>query len=408
MLKVWKRTAAAALACVVFSVGFAGVAEAALKNETRTAIESVSVSIQSDVRAEYDTEAATVYVTANSSLYTIGAYEWVGNKKEYWEPGDLPKVKIEIHARSGYYFKKVTGASKFQITGGTYSSVKPRNNNETLLLTVTLTPASGTLEMPDSAEWVGYPVGKASWEPVLYAGAYELKLYCDGQPVGSIPKVNATLFDFYPYMTRAGRYQFKVRAIPKDSQEETYITSGEWTWSDECDIDSDQLLNMGGRGEAAGPSGGGNSGNSGFTPAQLGWVKDQEGWWYRNVDGSYPKGTWQVIGGAWYLFDYDGYMMTGWQVKNGRYYYLDANGVMQTGWLFDGRKWYYLGNDGAMMTGWLTTDGNTYYMDGDGSMHTGWLLDNGKWYYFNPDTGCQLKNTSVGGFYLNQDGVWVY
>lgn len=40
-------------------------------------------------------------------------------------------------------------------------------------------------------------------------------------------------------------------------------------------------------------------------------------------------------------------------------------------------------------------------------MHTGWLLDSGKWYYFAPDTGAMVRGTSVGGYYLNSDGVWV-
>ena len=60
-----------------------------------------------------------------------------------------------------------------------------------------------------------------------------------------------------------------------------------------------------------------------------------------------------------------------------------------------------------MQTGWLTLGGSTYYFDGDGSMHTGWLLDSGKWYYFAPDTGAMVRGTSVGGYYLNSDGVWV-
>ena len=36
------------------------------------------------------------------------------------------------------------------------------------------------------------------------------------------------------------------------------------------------------------------------------------------------------------------------------------------------------------------------------------LLDNGKWYYFAPDTGMMVRGTSVGGYYLNSDGVWVH
>lgn len=55
-----------------------------------------------------------------------------------------------------------------------------------------------------------------------------------------IPKVIATNYDFYPLMTTAGTYQFRVRAIPKDTEETAYITSSDWVYSDELDIDADE------------------------------------------------------------------------------------------------------------------------------------------------------------------------
>lgn len=400
MLHRIKRAAAGALVCGILAAGFSQTAMAAVKkNETRIPIESVSISIWSDVKADYDVEAASLSATTDSNLYTIGTYEWVNNKDDTWELGDVPKVTIEIHARSGYYFNKVSGVGKFQISGGTFSGVKPakNSNNETLLLTVKLPPVAGTLDESELAEWVGYPVGKASWEAVPYAGAYELKLYRNDQNVFSVPKVNATFYDFYPHMTTPGRYQFKVRAIAKDSEEEGFVTGGNWVYSDYYDMDSDQTV-----------SSNGPSQNNGLNPSKIGWTKNSEGWWYQNPDGTYPAGDWKVIDGAWYLFGYDGYMLTGWQARNGRYYYLDDNGRMKTGWFEDNRKWYYLGSDGAMAVGWLDLGGSRYYMNPDGSMLTGWLLDQGKWYYFNPNGGAMMKNTNVGGYYLNSDGVWTY
>ncbi len=143
-------------------------------------------------------------MTTDSNLYTIGAYTWVSGNKEYWEPGDVPKVQIEIHARSGCYFEKTTGAGKFQISGATYGSVKRQNNNETLLLTVKLTTG---LRHAGYYEFRGVgrlSAGKGTWEEVPYAGAYELKLYRDGQMIQGVAKVNATTYDFYPFMTQAG------------------------------------------------------------------------------------------------------------------------------------------------------------------------------------------------------------
>ena len=117
--------------------------------------------------------------------------------------------------------------------------MKRTNNDETLLLTVLLTPASGTLEIPDTAEWMGYPPGKATWAQVPYAGAYELKLYRNGQMVQGIPKVIATNYDFTPD-DHSGNLSVRVRAIPKDTEETAYITSSDWVYSDELDIDADE------------------------------------------------------------------------------------------------------------------------------------------------------------------------
>lgn len=399
MIHLWKKTAAV-LVFAMTVTAFNITSPAAVKTETRTPITSVQLRVRSDVQADYELNEATVYAATDSNLYTIGAYKWVTKNKEYWEPGDEPKVQIEIHARSGYYFNRTTGPSKFQIDGAEYASVKRTNNDETLLLTVKLTPASGTLEIPDSVEWMGYPPGKATWAAVPFAGAYELKLYRDGQMVQGVPKVIATTYDFYPSMILPGTYQFRVRAIPKDSEEQGYITASDWVYSDEQDIDGDEVCTL--TGGVSGPA----EDEGQLTPAQIGWVKDNEGWWYRNSDGTYPIGTWQNIDGGWYLFDFSGYMLTGWQQKNGNYYFLDINGVMQTGWIQDNRKWYYLGNDGVMHTGWMESGDQYYFFDQDGSMHTGWLMDRGTWYYMNPDNGTMVRNTTVEGRYIDSAGVW--
>lgn len=396
MIPRLKRTAAAVLICGMCMSSVMPAMAAAKKTETRIPITSVSIQVRAEVRADYDVNAATLYAVSNSDNYTIGAYEWDNKNKEYWEPGDVPKAKIEIHARNGYYFSKVSGAKKFDITGATYGSAKNQNNYETIILTVKLTPASGTLDATEVAEWTGYPVGKASWEAVPYAGAYELKLTRDGVEIFSVPKVNATAYDFYPVMTQPGRYQYRVRAIPKTSEEQTYIKNGDWVYSEELDITDDEVSGITGS----------NHNNTNITPAQIGWTRDGEGWWYRNADGTYPVNSWAAINGQWYLFDYNGYMLTGWQIKEGKYYFLDSNGAMQTGWLEDNKGWYFLGNDGAMQTGWLTIGGVNYFFDADGSMHKGWLLDNGKWYYMNTDNGSLTRNAYIGGYYLNSEGIW--
>lgn len=66
-----------------------------------------------------------------------------------------------------------------------------------------------------------------------------------------------------------------------------------------------------------------------------GWIKDENGYWYRNADGTYPTSKWEKINHHWYLFNKHGYMRTGWHRWNpttkevdpedgsGRMYYLD-------------------------------------------------------------------------------------
>ena len=50
---------------------------------------------------------------------------------------------------------------------------------------------------------------------------------------------------------------------------------------------------------------------------RTGWIKDNNGWWYRRPDGSYPANKWCIINHHWYLFNKDGYACTSWHRWNG-------------------------------------------------------------------------------------------
>jgi len=160
--------------------------------------------------------------------------------------------------------------------------------------------------------------------------------------------------------------------------------------------------------------------------SQPGWKKTGNKWWYCNADGSYPVSQWMQNGNKWYYFDSEGWMTTGWQLVGGKWYYMDSNGQMTTGWQLVGGKWYYMKNTGEMATGWQLVGGTWYYMDSNGQMTTGWQLVggkwyymkntgematgwqlvSGKWYYMNKD-GVMLSNTTVDGYKLDKNGVWV-
>lgn len=134
------------------------------------------------------------------------------------------------------------------------------------------------------------------------------------------------------------------------------------------------------------------------------WQTTSGRWWWRNVDGSYPRSCWKQIGGAWYLFDSSGYMLTGWQKVNGIWYYLHGSGAMATGWTKVGGSWYWFNGSGAMQTGWINLGGAWYWLDGSGVMVTGWQQVGGTWYYFR-SSGVMAQSCWVGDYYLTSSGA---
>lgn len=378
---------------------FSSMAATKKKDETRIPILSVALNITSYIEA--GDESAHVEVVSNDSQYSVGNTDWGTIPDSGYAIGAEPKIKVYLHAREGYYFDKSVNTKKVIVNGAKVSGVKKRDDDETLEVTITLNKVSGELEEPEVAEWVGYPLGKATWTKVTGANAYELKLYLNNQVVYSVEKCVGTTFDFFPYMTTSGTYQFRVRAVPVSTEESKYLIPGEWVYSDSMDIASDETSS------ARFNDGTGTKNNS---PANTGWKEDKDGWYYRLSDGSYYKNSWQAIGGKWYYFGYDGYMLTGWQQIAGSTYYLTGNGDMQTGWLEYGKEWYFLNpSNGAMQTGWNESNGKWYYMNpADGKMLTGWQYVNGKWYYLDAkDRGAMAVNRQIGGYRVDQNGVWV-
>lgn len=135
------------------------------------------------------------------------------------------------------------------------------------------------------------------------------------------------------------------------------------------------------------------------------WRSDSNGWWFQNMDGTYPKAQWKKIGGIWYYFNADGYMATGWVNDGGIWYYMKSDGAMQTGWMQLKGIWYYMKPDGAMQTGWLQDSGKWYYMNQDGAMLTGWVESGGKWYYLKSN-GTMAVSEKIGNYTVGADGSW--
>ena len=90
--------------------------------------------------------------------------------------------------------------------------------------------------------------------------------------------------------------------------------------------------------------------------------------------------------GTWHLYDISGNEVKGWTNFGSGWYYMNDKGAMQTGWLNNNEKWYYLADSGLMKTGWVNVDGKWYYLD---------------------QSGTRQENTTIDGYSLDSNGVWI-
>lgn len=150
---------------------------------------------------------------------------------------------------------------------------------------------------------------------------------------------------------------------------------------------------------------------------EKGWVSENGSKYYLDEKGERCTG-WLLQDEGWYYLDAekDGAMFdAGWKYINSRWYYFNDNGVMKTGWLYYGEHWYYLSSYGDMSVNeWDYINSNWYYFDKNGIMQTGWFLYNGNWYYLYPannnagkSIGAMAQNTTIDGYFISQDGIWI-
>lgn len=402
-MKKVRRILIGLLACVLFLAGMCMSSSAARSDDED--INGASLSVTSKIAA--GDGIGDIEVTTTSSRFTVVSAS-IKDATGTWKPGQIPKALVVLRAEDGYKFGASISTSKITVKGGDCTGVKRVESGKALEVTLRLKPVSGTLGEVEDAFWVSSTVGKAKWDKVENAYAYQLRLYRNNNLEKTIDKTTTTTYDFYPYMTKVGTYTFRVRAVPRNADESSYLSAGEWQYSDELFIDRTLVSNGGGSDSGLSEPGvAAGAGSSSPDHPSFGWVKDTSGWWYHEQDGSFPVNRWSYIDNKWYLFDLAGYMKIGWQKLNDKYYYLTVNGDMVTGWLEDNKKWYYLGSDGTMQTGWVQWDGHWYYLMTDGVRATDWHLIGKKYYYFYPDTGIMASNTTIGSYILGADGVWV-
>ena len=137
-----------------------------------------------------------------------------------------------------------------------------------------------------------------------------------------------------------------------------------------------------------------------------GWNK-VDGKWYYGAGADNYKGDWYQIGETWFMFNEDGSMKSSeWFQVEGKWYWANENGGLAVGWAKVDGKWYFFDQGNAMKTGWAKVDNNWYYLSTSGAMVTGWNWIGGKCYYFY-NNGAMAANTTIGGYTVDANGVWV-
>lgn len=292
-------------------------------------ITSVSIEVKTDLQVGDAINSSEVTVNAQSSKYSVSDAEFTNDGFE-WGEEDTPMVQVRLEAADGYYFS--VNAKDVKIKGGAYSGGK-REDSTHLLLTVKLPSLNETAGRIDQAGWESETA--ASWSAAANAGSYEVKLYRDGVNVKMTQTSKTNSLDMGPCMTKAGTYNYKVRAVNKIKED----NKSEWVDSSDITVNNDLASRMREKygNLTSGLTEPGQAAASNVQPA--GWIQDAKGWWYRNENGSYAANDWQQIDNKWYYFDSKGYMVTGWVLWKDKWYYCDQA-------------------DGHMLTSALTPDGN--------------------------------------------------
>lgn len=298
-MKRIRRVTAVLLAMALASAGMVTTSYAA----SRKKITTVSLKISSDIHVGDEIGSNGVEVETNSSKYNVDDWQFENDGFE-WEETDVPKLKVTLKADENYYFAMTSASSvKLNGAGSKYVSASKQDASETLVITMTLSPMKDQAGNIETASWNN--LGQATWSPAPGSDSYEVRVYKNGSPFGSVQTITGTTADLSNLLVRAADYTFRVRGINRYNTE----NKGEWKEANSISIDEATAARFR---EVGGAS----------------WIQDENGWWYRNGDGSYTSNNWQSINGKWYFFNEQGYMMTGWIQWNNQWYFCNPDGDM--------------------------------------------------------------------------------
>lgn len=402
------------------------------------AIPSVRITVKTgDLNAgdELSEDASSYISVPDNQYYGFSDAEWLDDVSNL-KVGAEPRMKVYLsssdYTKSGssydtiYNFRGSYTSSNVKVTSGSFLSATRRDGNETLEVTIRVKAIKGTYDEPEDVYW-GSTRGVAKWSrPDNGSGYYDVICYRGSTSVKKLTAYHGTNYNFYPYMTKAGDYSFKVRSVAPENVSASVGKSSDWVESDTLVIGKNQVSD--GSGQTSDNSGGGSgsagvggniypngTGNANVT----GWISSDGYWYFRYPNGELFRDGWLKLNDKYYMFNAQGQMLTGWQQNRmGIWFYMNkTSGEMQTGWLHDGNYWYYLNTtkddyEGCMVRGWWTLGDKKYYFNESGIMVTGWFQIDGKWYYFYPEGstngayGYMAANTTIGSFRLNEQGVW--
>ena len=427
---------------LTFVTAASAYADTYYNSSTRvTAIPRVRINIDRSelVPGEFNDDASACLSVDDNEFYSLGGADFV-EPPDVLKVGDQLRVKAYLEAypkevyRERYdqiwLFQGGYGTGNVNIGKATLESAEVKESGYMLEVTFLMEPVRGSYDPPVSAFWEG-DLGTARWTSSQNSsGCYDIMLKRNDVTVKKLLRYSGETYNFFPYMTKEGSYQYQIRTAVPDEYKDKGAVASEYVESGFLNITKDQVSDGSGQtkddevGGSSGHSGGnGNYPNGTGSENVTGWVTDTTGTYFRYPGGDYVKNSWLRLSDGWYRFDKQGKLLKGWfqSPDSHLWYYLEpTTGVMKTGWLSEGGHWYFLkpeddGTQGAMITGWQRINGELYYFNKSGVMVTGWYQLDGKWYYFYPQGaradgkyGLMARNTKIGEFTIGPDGYWIY
>lgn len=336
MHKLTKKILSAVLSACMITTLFAGTAMAANDRE-----KILNIGLAFDTTIEAGQGGGTVTATPLAGGYSVTSATLI-NAPETWTLDSVPQAEIVVTADSAHYFP-LANRSIFDLKNGTrFNSAVLNEDKSAVTLKVTLAPVGDGRDLSvASANWSADGSFVANWAAAGDAEKYQVRLFRGSitiDQVGSVVNVEgATTYDFSTMIKEKGDYHFEVRAVNHHG------TKGEWTSSEMLYVTKEFEEAQKAASESTPEKKLQGPGVDGMSK----WIQDDNGWWFRNRDGSYTTNNWQQIGDKWYFFDGSGYMKTGWIDWNGRWFYCDGTGAMLVNTTTpDG---YSVGADGAML-----------------------------------------------------------